>query len=331
MRTVLTATLVALLALVLTPVATAQTAVFADEFDNGVIDPNWVKVFDPLQFWDVREQNSQLQFENLTAPFGAFNEQYSLTTAVPDQFGPFRLDFQMEWNPTPGFPAGDEAAICELDLLDANQNVVASFRLDDPGNNGGGGDFIITGATMATIPGLSVPDSGTMSLIRSTAGDLSYEVNVGGSQFTGSVGTVSDTVSFIRIFFEHSTFCGPCGPFVGPVYWDYVRLFDTAGPVLSTTGLVAGQSNTVQVDNATPNGPVQVAYSLTGGGPTSTVVGTVALSLPITVLPPVGADPGGTATLTSFIPAAASGAAVWVQAYDTSSGELSNGLAETIS
>ena len=109
----------------------------------------------------------------------------------------------------------------------------------------------------------------------------------------------------------------------------------TVGPVLAVTNLVAGQVATATVTQATPGGLVYFAYSLAGGGPTAVPVGpcgTVVadLSPPVLALPPVFADPSGTADVQALAPAGTAGRSVWLQAFDLPACAPSNGLAEVI-
>jgi len=106
-------------------------------------------------------------------------------------------------------------------------------------------------------------------------------------------------------------------------------------PVLSVSNLVGGQTATITVDLAAPNGRVLVAYSLTGPGPTTLSRGgcgqfDVGLSKPIQVLANVQATASGTASASVNIPPKATGRNVWIQALDLNSCKLTNRLAETV-
>jgi len=112
---------------------------------------------------------------------------------------------------------------------------------------------------------------------------------------------------------------------------DWIRLkVNFGGPVLSITNLIGGQSANITVTGTTTNGAVGLAYSLFGPGPTNVFTGscgiqTVNLSPPIQVIGTFSAI-GNTMSLNMTIPAGASGLAVWVQALDFGSCQLSNGL-----
>jgi len=106
-------------------------------------------------------------------------------------------------------------------------------------------------------------------------------------------------------------------------------------PTLAAANMTAGATATLTVTNATPNGRVDYAYALAGGGPASLPAGpcgtlTVALTPPVTVIGFVYADPGGTAALPAAIPAIAGGVTVWMQALDQASCTLTNGIAEVV-
>ncbi len=109
----------------------------------------------------------------------------------------------------------------------------------------------------------------------------------------------------------------------------------SSGPTLSVSGLVAGGTAQLTVDNATPSGLVGFAYSLSGGGPATLPAGscgllTVDLSNPVQVIGIQPANGLGSSTLSVPIPSGATGVSVWFQALDVVSCELTNGLAEII-
>jgi len=104
-----------------------------------------------------------------------------------------------------------------------------------------------------------------------------------------------------------------------------------ASPLAMTPpSFVADKNNDVEVTGATPNGLVLTGYSLTGAGPTNTSVGLVALSQPIERLPNMVANAAGRAEQRVFVPAAAAGIDIWMQAYDMSSGRLTEGIMTTV-
>ncbi len=309
---------------------TAQNQIFADEFNDGVIGPGWVVEFNPLQFWDVYESGDHLQFNGLTAPFGAYFEQFKLTHAFTPTSGAFSLDFAMEWTDPAGLGVGSGTDSVWIQLLDSNLNPVVSFMLDDQ-NTAGGGQFVIDGFTQATIPGLAAPGDAVINLTRDANGLVSYSVTEQGNTHTGNVGVTLGTVEFVRTYIEHNTICGPCGPFIGPCWIDYIRLDGgPTGPQLSVSGLVAGGNVTVSVSGATAGGGVRHGYSLNGAGPTTTPYGDLLLSPPYTELPVMIADGTGSASFSGPVPAGTTGLTVWFHAFDLASAAFSNGLSEVI-
>jgi hypothetical protein len=101
-------------------------------------------------------------------------------------------------------------------------------------------------------------------------------------------------------------------------------------PQLSLTNLVGGQVATIGFWNMTPSGMVLIGYSLTGAGPTPTPFGMVDMSPPISQLPLLTADAAGVGSLSTGVPARASGFTLYMQGADLSSGGLTNSLAEVI-
>lgn len=92
----------------------------------------------------------------------------------------------------------------------------------------------------------------------------------------------------------------------------------------------AGLPAVFEFSGATPDGPILTAYSLTGAGPTTTAIGVVSLSQPIQRLPNTVATVNGGGRLSVPVPSGTAGTTVWMQAYDTSSARLSNGLVRVI-
>lgn len=116
----------------------------------------------------------------------------------------------------------------------------------------------------------------------------------------------------------------------GPILDDHIYDAGPATPLYSIVGLVGGGTATLTVDNATAGGAVLIGYSLTGAGPTNTPFGLVDMSAPITTLPTLIANSAGTASISTSVPARASGFTVYTQAADLSTGVLSNSLADLI-
>ena len=108
-----------------------------------------------------------------------------------------------------------------------------------------------------------------------------------------------------------------------------------SAPTLTVTNLVAGQTVSACIDCATPGGLTFVAFSLAGGGPSNNLipgcgVQTFDLTQPINVLPPVIADPNGSACVATIVPPGTTGVSVWVQGFDLGSCTPTNGEALTI-
>nr|MBC8328512.1 hypothetical protein [Planctomycetota bacterium] len=101
-------------------------------------------------------------------------------------------------------------------------------------------------------------------------------------------------------------------------------------PTLTVTNLVAGQTATIQVSNATPGGMVRSGYSLVGGGPVMTPYGLLYLSPPYTELPRVIANGAGVSTLSRTVPAGTTGRMVWIHAIDMGSLTFTNPFAGRI-
>ena len=100
---------------------------------------------------------------------------------------------------------------------------------------------------------------------------------------------------------------------------------------LTGTAFVAGQAASLSVAGSTAFGPTAIAFSVAGGGPTSTPYGVADLSAPIRVLTVLTADLSGDAVFNFVVPAGASGGQIWLQALDLTAGRLSNGLYRPIS
>ncbi len=97
------------------------------------------------------------------------------------------------------------------------------------------------------------------------------------------------------------------------------------------TTFVAGQAASLTVSGSTAFGATGIAFSVVGGGPTSTPFGVADLSAPINVLTVLTADLSGDAVFNFVVPAGASGGQIWLQALDLTTGRFSNGLFRPIS
>ncbi|MHC4824635.1 MAG: hypothetical protein ACYTEP_11560 [Planctomycetota bacterium] len=107
------------------------------------------------------------------------------------------------------------------------------------------------------------------------------------------------------------------------------------GLELSVSSLVAGSLGTFDVTGGTPSGTIGVGYSIAGTGPTvinTAFCGplTLDLSPPISALFVLTADAAGDLSITTTIPAGASGVTVHFQAVDVGSCSVSNGVSTTV-
>lgn len=312
--------------------AQAQSVVFSDDFNDGIVDPQWTVTFDPLQFWSVGEYLGEMNFDGLTAPFGAFDERYTFTGNVSLP-GTFQMNMDFSWNDQSGTPLGDNGGTFVVRMYDSSGIDIATFTLDDQSTTDAG-DIIFDGNTSITIPGIGADSSATISLTRDGADTIGYSLDIaGGTTASGSLGTVAGTVAKVEFYISSTTLCGPCGPILGQIHVDSIEVLDGivgGGPNLSSSPLIAGASATMAVTGATPFGAVLLAYSLAGGGPTVTPFGVADLSAPIHILTSSAADVGGDAAFVLPVPGGASGVTVWFQALDDASGVFTNGLMETV-
>ena len=116
---------------------------------------------------------------------------------------------------------------------------------------------------------------------------------------------------------------------------DWIRLkVRFGGPTLAVSNLVAGQTATVTVSNATDNGLVGLAYSFAGAGPTTVNTGACGsmsfnLSAPINL---IGVFPAVGTTMTLDLPVLppSQGLTIYAQALDLGSCTLTNSLVLTV-
>lgn len=204
--------------------------------------------------------------------------------------------------------------------------------------NGSGGGFSIGGTVSGDLNPMDI--SGVLSTTPYVTGSLSYHwYGCNGTSGSGVTPFMHYGGSDFGWMYEYPG----GGRLVHNTDQDWIRVGTNtnlvanilywlceAGFRLEAVNLVAGQTVTLSVSNATPGSAILFGYSLTGGGPTNTPFGQAALSPPIRRLPPVTSDAAGNASYSRSIPAGASGLNVWIQAYDFSGAQFSNGLAETI-
>ena len=103
------------------------------------------------------------------------------------------------------------------------------------------------------------------------------------------------------------------------------------GPRITAENFISGRYTTLKAFNCVPGHRVFFAYSVFGGGPTSSTYGNILLSQPWGILPVTVADANGIATLLEYIPLGFRNLPVWLQALDLTpgpggAGVLSDGL-----
>ena len=96
-------------------------------------------------------------------------------------------------------------------------------------------------------------------------------------------------------------------------------------PYIRTAGMEAGTTGRVMVKYCTPWSPVQMYFSLNGGGPFVSAMGTMSVTPPFEMLPKVWTDHKGNAQNNFHVPAVLMGLPIWFQAYDFKQERLSNG------
>lgn len=248
--------------MILAATPTAQNPVLSDDFNDGVLDPVWTPIFDPLQFWNVYEGNGFWNFESLTTPFGAFQEQFILEAGLAQPLGAFELDFRLVWEEHPSLPPGSGVTLTHIVLLDSGMSEIARIGYEDT-NVSGGGDIVFRSANgSASLPQAAAGDARFL-VSRDAAGNLNFSTAGSGGASSGSFGTTLAGVAFLRIQTEHSSACGPCGPFMEPTRFDWIEFGPPGGPSLSLTGTCPGAAS-ISVSGATPNGKVIFLYGLAG-------------------------------------------------------------------
>jgi hypothetical protein len=129
---------------------------------------------------------------------------------------------------------------------------------------------------------------------------------------------------------------GHTGSTFTPRNWNGCIYYDAGsggGFTLDVANLQSGAHADVSTSGSTPGTTVIVAFSLTGSGPTQTNVGMADLSAPIYRRPAQLSDAAGNTNAQYFIPAGASGQAIWLQAVNVTSkgaGLFLNQVASTI-
>lgn len=112
-----------------------------------------------------------------------------------------------------------------------------------------------------------------------------------------------------------------------PRNWNGCIYYETGGFNLAVSSLQSGQTTTVSSTGGAPGTIMIAAYSFKGSGPTPTPYGLVDLSLPITQVPAETVDGSGSTSATYFIPPAAAGRMIYIQAVNVigpGNGAISN-------
>ncbi|PCH82836.1 MAG: hypothetical protein COB96_01515, partial [Planctomycetota bacterium] len=126
----------------------------------------------------------------------------------------------------------------------------------------------------------------------------------------------------------------PFSSVVTPRTWNGRLRYRSSGdlPHMTLDDMVAGGTGEMRISNCTAGGKVHAAYSMNGGGPTSSAWGTVYMTPPWKAFPPspFTADANGEVVLALSPPASMAGKTVWLQCLDWGSLTLSNGVATTI-
>jgi len=143
--------------------------------------------------------------------------------------------------------------------------------------------------------------------------------------------TPADAFSYMPEIFFNEIYL-QSGDAVNGTGFDFDNLVIAAeadGPRITVENLIAGRYTTLRAFNCQPGHAVFFAYSLFGGGPTTTPFGNALLSQPFEVLPVTFADTNGVATLLKLVPLGTNGIHVWLQALDytrPANGALSDGF-----
>lgn len=313
--------------------ASAQNIILQDDFNDGLVNPQWTVTFDQLAFWNAGEYTDSFHFTQLTTPFGAFDERYTLDHQIPGGLqGSFQLDSRFRWNDQQTSAVGEDAMVLVVHLYDSVGADIARFELNDRSSNNAG-DGIFTGGTSVTLPNFPTDTGCRIQLIRDASDNLSYTIEMdGGMSGSGSLGLAPGDIEGCAFYVSHTT-SGPFGQTFGQLHFDSIRLWDAprdSDVLLLNSAMIAGLTASFDISEATPSGSVFLGYSLTGAGPTPTGFGIADLSAPINNFPPVTADAAGNATVDVAVPLGTSGTSVWFQALDLGSGTFSNGLMRVV-
>lgn len=197
------------------------------------------------------------------------------------------------------------------------------------GNNGlNGGSTAHWGASQWSYPLATPTPSGRMVLRFDQSGDravLTVENDASGRAEVFHADSLSNISRDLGKGFG-------LGTYGEALVDDYFVDGDGSALRVALSAWVAGAPTTVTTHGADPGDLVIVGYSLTGGGPTSTIYGDVALSPPIEQLPARVADAAGETRAQYLVPASLAGRDFWVQALalgPSGASELSRPWAKT--
>ncbi|HBF22248.1 MAG TPA: hypothetical protein DDW23_00410 [Planctomycetes bacterium] len=118
-----------------------------------------------------------------------------------------------------------------------------------------------------------------------------------------------------------------------PGYFGVVEITTPTGPQYDVQNLVAGATAILSVSGFGAGNVGILAYSVFGGGPTTTPFGDVDMSMPIRQLPAIITDANGNASLSASVPPHVGGMSVWTQGVELipgGGGNLTNSHALTV-
>lgn len=103
-----------------------------------------------------------------------------------------------------------------------------------------------------------------------------------------------------------------------------------ADQMMEVINLVAGATATLRMSGARPSDLIIMGYSLQGGGPINSYLGQVYLSQPYHTLPTMFANAAGVLEFSTTVPPSLSGVPVWLQSWNQTTLQLSNGVAVVV-
>lgn len=303
----------------------AQQPLLADDFEDDVIGAEW-SIGLTLGAWVfVEESRGSLRATGSLLTQGP-SGSYFLSQQILPHVGAFQLDVPLDWTADP-FGGVISTSSVFVRLVASDQSTIAAWELNDSSQSGGG-DLEFGGTfQVQSIPNLPIDGEGMVRLQRSAADELSFTYSGPLGPETGTLGFDGRPVTGVEVSFGHSGFGSP--PFT-EIALQSLTLGDTLTPFLVVSELQPGLPGTLTMLDASPFLPVAFAYSVTGGGPTPTIFGELALSSPIRSIPPVFSDLSGAAQVSLPIPFQASGRQVWFHGIDLVTGELSNPATATV-